>query len=99
MNIFQKIAGSFNKEKLIISLFRESGALSVELAKDIREIGEVNRSAFNKLYGRGVLERGGGNTFFLNEQGLMKYRMERVKWAMILLLIILTIIILLTRAG
>ena len=98
MKVFQMITGKFNKEKKIISLFREKGALSVELAKDIKNIGEVNRSVFNKLYGKGVLDSGGGDTFFLNEQGLMKYRMDRVKWAMILMFTILAILILLSKS-
>jgi len=92
------ITGKINKEKQIISLFREKGALSVELAKDIKNIGEVNRSVFNKLYGKGVLNRGGGETFFLSEQGLMKYRMDRVKWAMIIMFTILAILILTSRS-
>lgn len=92
------ITGKIYKEKQIISLFREKGALSVELAKDIKNIGEVNRSVFNKLYSKGVLERGGGETFFLNEQGLMKHRMDRIKWAMILMFTILAIIILVSRS-
>ena len=99
MNLFHKIVGNFSKEKLIISLFRESGALSVELAKNIVEIGDVNRSVFNKLYRKGILESGGGDTFFLSEHGLMKYRMDRVKWAMILLFVILVILILFSRTG
>ncbi len=98
MKLLQIINDKFNKEKKIISLFREKGALSVELAKDIRDIGEVNRSVFNKLYSKGVLERGGGETFFLNEQGFMKHRMDRIKWAMILMFTILAILILISRS-
>ena len=92
------ITGKINKEKQLISLFRKKGALSVELAKDIKNIGEVNRSVFNKLYRKGVLDKGGGETFFLNEQELMKYRMDRVKWAMILMFTILAILILISRS-
>ncbi|MCK4888616.1 MAG: hypothetical protein KAS97_01715 [Candidatus Aminicenantes bacterium] len=98
MKAFRMVTDKFNKEKKIISLFREKGALSVELAKDLRNIGDVNRSVFNKLYGKGVLARGGGETFFLNEQALMKYRMDRVKWAMILMFTILAILILISRS-
>ncbi len=93
----QRISGKIEREKSIISLFRQQGALSIELAKELKEIGEINRAAFNKLYRKGVIESGGGNTFFLNDHGLMKYRMDRVKWAMITLFIVLIVIIIIYR--
>ncbi|MEN8222063.1 MAG: hypothetical protein ABFR36_02285 [Acidobacteriota bacterium] len=93
MGWFQRITGKIRREKLIISQFREQGALSIELAKELNEIGEINRSAFNRLYRKGVIEEGGGNTYFLSDNGLMKYRMDRVKWAMILLFILLMVIL------
>ncbi len=98
MKVSQMITDKISKENQIVSMFREHGALSVELAKDIKSIGEVNKQAFNKLYGKGVLASGGGDTFFLDEQMLMKYRMERVKWGIILMFIILIIIVFITGA-
>ena len=97
MGLFQQITAKIRIEKKIISRFREVGALSIELAKGPAEIGEVNRSAFNKLLGKGVIQRGGGNSFFLSDHGLMKYRLDRVKWAMILLFMVLMVILLLYK--
>ena len=97
MDWLQKITEKIQREKLIISMFRKNGALSIELAKELKDIGEINRSAFNKLCRKGVIESGGGNTFFLSDHGLMKYRMDRVKWAMITLFIILIVIIIIYR--
>ena len=97
MDWLQRITGKIKKDKLIISLFRQQGALSIELAKELKVIGEVNKSAFNRLCRKGVIESGGGNTFFLSDHGLMKYRMDRVKWAMITLFIIILIIIVIYR--
>ncbi len=98
MSFFKKITKNYSKEKSVISLFRERGVLSVELAKEISEIGEVNRSVFNKLYEKGIIERGGGETFFLNEHELMRYKMYRIKWAMILLFAIIAIIMIFSRS-
>ena len=97
MSWFQRIKGKIDGGKLIISQFRQQGALSIELAKELKEIGDVNRSAFNKLCRKGVIESGGGNTYFLSDNGLMKYRMDRVKWAMITLFIMLIIILIIYR--
>lgn len=97
MGVFRRIAGKIKGEKLIVSRFRENGALSIELAKDLRDIGEINRSVFNKLRRKGVIDEGGGGTYFLNDQGLMKYRMDRVKWAMIILFFILILILIIYR--
>ncbi len=94
MDLYRKIRAGFDKERSVISQFRKVGAISVELAKDKSEIGEFNRSVFNKLNRKGVIEAGGGGTFFLNEQVLMKHRLERVKWGMILLFIFLIITVL-----
>jgi len=99
MTFFQKISSNLKREKLLIVAFRDAGAVSIEMAKDIREIGEFNRSAFNKLVGKSVIENGGGDTFFLSEQGLMKMKMDRVKWAMILLFTFIAFIILVSRTG
>ena len=99
MTFFQKISSNLNREKLLIVAFRDAGAESIELAKNIREIGEYNRSVFNKLVGKGVIEKGGGDTYFLSEQGLMKMKMDRVKWAMILLFTFIAFIILVSGTG
>jgi len=98
MSFLKKITENYSKEKSVISLFRERGVLSVELAKKISEIGEVNRSVFNKLYEKGIIERGGGDTFFLNEHELMRYKMARTKWAIILLFTIITVIMILSQS-
>jgi len=93
MGWLQRITGKIQRDKLIISKFRVKGALSIELAKELKEIGEINRSSFKRLCRKGVIESAGGNTYFLSDHGLMKYRMDRVKWAMITLFIILIVII------
>lgn len=97
MGLIQQITAKIRTEKKVISRFRELGALSIELAMEPAEIGEVNRSVFNKLLRKGVIQRGGGNSFFLSDHGLMKYRMDRVKWAMIILFMALMVILVLYR--
>ena len=94
MNIFGNMRKKKRAENRLIDRFREKGAVSIDLALDPGEIGDLNRSAFNRLCSKGVFERGGGNTWFLSERGLMKTRMDRVKWAMILLFASLAIIFL-----
>lgn len=95
MRLFHRITEKVRLEKNIIARFRELGAYTIELAKEPNEIGEVNRSVFNKLLRKGVIERGGGNSFYLSDHGLMKYRLDRVKWAMIVLFILLLVILML----
>lgn len=94
MNLFFVLFNKVNTERFLINKFREEGACSVSLAKPLEDIGDINKSMFYKLIRKGVIERGERGKYFLNEYGLMKYRMDRAKWGMISLFILLGIIIL-----
>ncbi len=94
MKLFPGLFNKINSEKILIKKFRESDACSIDLAKPIDDIGDISKSMFYKLIRKGVIERGERSKYFLNESGLMKYRMERVKWGMIALFVLLGVIIL-----
>ncbi|MEN8153335.1 MAG: hypothetical protein ABFR75_04875 [Acidobacteriota bacterium] len=94
MKFFRAFINKINIERNVINRFRESGACSVDLAKPINEVGEINRSVFNKLKRKGVIETAGRDSYFLNEHGLMKFRMNRAKWGMIVLFLLLGMILL-----
>ena len=94
MKLFFGLFKKINTERILINKFRKSGACSIDLAKPLEDIGDINKSMLYKLIRKGVIERGERNKYFLNESGLMKYRMDRVKWGMIALFILLGVIIL-----
>lgn len=94
MKLFPELFKKINTERILINKFRESGACSIDLAKPLDDIGDINKSMFYKLIRKGVIEKGERSKYFLNESGLMKYRMDRVKWGMIALFILLGVIIL-----
>ena len=94
MKLFLDLFNKINAERILINKLRDSGACSVDLAKSFEDIGSTNKSNFYKLIRKGVIERGEPNKYFLNEYGLMKYRMGRSKWGMIALFILLGMILL-----
>lgn len=94
MKLFSGLFKKISTERILIKKFRESGACSIDLAKPLDDIGDINKSMFYKLIRKGVIENGDRSKYFLNESELMKYRMDRVKWGMIALFILLGVIIL-----
>jgi len=94
MKLFSGLINKINTGRILVNKFRESGACSVNLARPLEDIGDINKLMFYKLIRKGVIERGERGKYFLNEYGLMKYRMDRVKWGMISLFILLGIIML-----
>ena len=80
------------EQKKIIRKFREKGACSVDFAKSLVELQVDNSLIVKRLIKSRVIVSGGGDTYFLDERGLMKFRLNRVKWGMSILFLILIII-------
>ncbi|MCK4944308.1 MAG: hypothetical protein KAS65_12070 [Candidatus Aminicenantes bacterium] len=83
----------FSKQRHIIGKFRQTGAFSVDLSKSLRDLDLGESVVFKKLVRHGVIVHAGSRTYFLDERQLMKYRMNRVKWGMIILFLILFIVL------
>lgn len=82
-------------ERGIIRKFRESAACTVEFAKNFQDIGVSQSAVLRKLINRGVIVRGGDRIYFLDEQAYLKYRLDRTKYGMMALFVILALIALL----
>jgi len=81
------------EQEKIIRKFREKGACSVELAKSLTDLQVDSSKVAKRLIKNRVIKSGGGNTYFLDERELMKFRLNRVKWGMSILFLILIIIL------
>ncbi|MCK4836043.1 MAG: hypothetical protein KAT17_05375 [Candidatus Aminicenantes bacterium] len=75
--------------KEIIEKFRQSGACSVDLAKSVQDLKLKDSSVFRNLIRKGIVVHAGGKTYFLDEQQWLRHRLNRVKWGMIVLFVIL----------
>ena len=73
-----------------------SSDVTAEVMAYIRNIFDEKQVPY-QIVELGKVDEGGGGTYFLNDQGLMKYRMDRVKWAMIILFFILILILIIFR--
>ena len=96
MKLLNELFSAFYYRREIIKRFRQVGATSVHFAKTVMEIekfaGSWNpmpKSALNHFIRKGVIVHQGHDMFYLDEQKLMQYRMNRVKWAMVILLLLL----------
>ena len=88
-SISQRLKG----EKQVVERFRQYGACSVEMAKPLHEL-EIHASqALYKLQRLGVIVHAGSNTYFLDDKQLMQVRLNRVKWVMIGLFIIILLLL------
>lgn len=79
------------QEAAVVKLFREQSACTPDLAvtpSDLHPDWASYRSTLNKLISLGVVLRGGGNTFYLDENRLLQVRMNRIKWGLIAMLLI-----------
>lgn len=79
-------------EKQVVDRFRREGACSVDLAKPLKELELQLSPAFYKLLRLRVIVHAGSNTYFLDEKQLMQVRLNRVKWAMIVLFLVLILL-------
>lgn len=84
---------NFVLQREIVGRFRQFGAFSVDLSKSLRDMGLSDSVVFRKLVRYGVIVYAGSQTYFLDERELMKYRMNRVKWGMIILFLILFVVL------
>jgi hypothetical protein len=93
MGMKKSLFGNFALQREIVGKFRQSGALSVDLAKSVQDLGLSETMVLRKLMRHGVIVHAGAKTYFLDERELMKYRMNRVKWGMIVLFLILFVVL------
>lgn len=91
----KRLVENFKLERSIIRKFRENAACTVEFAKNFQDIGVSQSAVLRKLINRGIIVRGGDRIFFLDEQAYLKYRLDRTKYGMMALFIILGLIALL----
>ena len=78
-----------SQRKNLIRIFREAGACGVDFARSLPELGIEPSRILRRLIDRGIIAHGGGRTYFLDERRLLSWRMNTVKWGMILLLLAL----------
>jgi hypothetical protein len=79
-------------QKEIIEKLRQSGACSPDMAKSVQDLELKDSSVFRKLIRRGVIVHGGSRTYFLDEQQWLRHRLNRVKWGMIALFVVLLMV-------
>ena len=82
----------FNEQKHIIKKLRQSGAFSVDLSKTLQDLELSDSVVFRKLVRYGVIVHAGSKSYFLDERQFLKYRMNRVKWGMVVLFAVLLIL-------
>jgi hypothetical protein len=81
-----------DSQKDVVRTFREAGAFSVELSKSLSDMGLSESMVFRKLVRNGVIVHAGSRTYFLDEKQWLGYRMNRVKWGLIVLFSILLVL-------
>ena len=101
MSFMKSMFNRLMLQREIIRKFREIGAFSVDFAKPLEDMGidkdglrPIHMTVINKLIKKGVFVSAGNKTYFLDERALMRYRMSRTKWAMLVLFVILILFIL-----
>jgi hypothetical protein len=78
-------------EALVVGFFREKSACTPDLSVlpvDLHPDWIQYRSTLNRLISKGVVLRGAGNTFYMDENRLLQMRMGRIKWGLIVMLVI-----------
>lgn len=87
--IFQRLKA----EKRMLEHFRQAGACSVDLARPLSELEIQPSPVFYKLLRAGVIVHAGTNRYFLDEKQRMQLRLNRVKWAMIALFVVIILLL------
>lgn len=85
------IINRIRKEREVVGLFREHGACTPDLAvtpATLHREWTRYRPELNRLLGLGAVQRAAENQYYLDENRLMQVRMNRIKWALVALLII-----------
>jgi hypothetical protein len=91
----QRVLKSIRLEREIIRRFRESAACSVDLARSPRDIGVENSPVLRKLQRHGIIRSGGYDIYFLDERQYLTVRLNRSKWAMMLLFLLIGVVLIL----
>ncbi|KAF5435157.1 hypothetical protein C5S36_03730 [Candidatus Methanophagaceae archaeon] len=79
-------------QKEIIEKLRQSGACSPDMAKSVQDLELKDSSVFRNLIRKGIAVHAGSRTYFLDEQQWLHHRLNRVKWGMIALFVILLMV-------
>ncbi len=94
--ILKKILSTGKKKREIIKNFRYHAAYSFEMAKSLDELNiDYNTFRFDliKLSQNGIINKIPlEKTYYLDEKKLLQYRMNRVKWGILILFLILSLI-------
>lgn len=89
---------AFRGRQRLIRKFRDRAAVSPRLArplKDLQILDHRQRILLRRFSSRGIIKRIPlDDTWYLDEKMLLQYRMNRVKWAFILLFLLLGLIFL-----
>ena len=89
---FKRLVSNVKLERSIIGKFRENAACTVDFAKSFQDVGVSQSAALRKLINRGIIVRGGDRIYFLDERAYLKYRVDRTKYGMMALFVILAMI-------
>jgi len=89
----ESILTRFRRRREIIAAFRDHAAGSPEMARSLQELGLRDSMPLRKLLRQQVLQRE-QRMYYLDERGLIRHRMNRVKWGMIMLFLLLGLVIL-----
>ena len=85
LNLFQ----SWKARKKILTKFRDSGAYTAELARSLKDLDLRSSPYLNQFIRHKVIVNNGSDGYYLDERALMQYRMNRTKWGMVILMLIL----------
>lgn len=89
----EAIVVQLRRRRGIIAVFRDQAAESPEMARSLEELGLRDSMLLRKMMRQQVIRREHGR-YYLDDRGLITHRMNRVKWGMIVLFMILGLVIL-----
>jgi hypothetical protein len=97
--MFKYLFAGVRAEREVVRRFRESAACSVDFARSFKEMGVSPSPALRKLQRRGVIRSAGTGSYFLDEREFLSQRLNRTKWGIMLLFLIVGLIMLLLVGG
>jgi len=89
----EAIVAQLRRRRMIIAAFRAHAAESPEMARSLEELGLRDSMLLRKMMRQQVI-RHENRRYYLDDRGLITHRMNRVKWGMIVLFLILGMVIL-----
>ena len=89
----EAIVAQLRRRRGIIAAFRDHAAESPEMARSLEDLGLRDSMLLRKMMRQQVIRRE-NRRYYLDDRGLITHRMNRVKWGMIVLFLILGMVIL-----